>query len=846
MAGNEFAWWQGGKEAEPPLAKRARLADQQGAGEEGSETSNGPIKGYGKGRKDVVVPSKAEWVGSAPHTGRTGLDWSRLLTDQECYKGVYRATWEQCNLGDAEQQNPCMHLSCPQLTYAHLNLQGLGDVDAQIVALLRIYREEALQLAVSLAAGQLCSVWIYEFAYSHQAVPPLYRYLEAELLGTVPYLPLPDLFQAYIAGYNQYRGEDSLFLGFNRYPGTLILPPGYMNLLTLTPNLTIWQLLINHLAGCKLIQPSERVFQVFHSQNHYSFLLSTPTGSFFYSDGSFFPTREEVLLPNLWFNQVAWPESRTFPYALTLPVVLTLIDKLILQLIGEESDGRIRKYDLQKPQIREKYCHSENCEFLASRLKSLGTAYCPAQPLVPLPPIPYSVDYTLVPTHSVAVRMLYDFIGKGLGYGMDCPLATPLFRFAPVLQNEDSPYIVTVLANAAVIGGSLDQVADALGRDESYFSVKPYAVFLFRWETKVAQASRVSNRDWEALKDTLNLPDSSGKQQLLELYAPSSLTVLIAVLNQASKHAVEAANLLPRRLNRLFSMQTEVLDLWSLEDGGAIMNLFTVGNAVDVAGKYKIGYSVEEGALHLFADFLAGLSSGRIEGSVQTRIEEVVREGVEKQGLEGEDLLLYSERTIGSHYLPSIVQVVARYGRFTPVHTTPRPAFPKELFPVQGKDLATMSDSQLTIWSFIEHLCKHKPSTRKLLICGSAEGNSTGFAYFLAKHFRVYWKVGPCPAARNQQSTIPQSTELVVIDERNLQANDFSWAQASSVPVLILTSQKEEVICKMSSNRVVWGQSEWEVVSLAGKKVRFGEVERVEEMPGELVYGGIQAAKRQL
>lgn len=831
MAGNSDSWRRRGRDAEPEMDKRPRLADQQGGGE-AYETVNGPIKANGKGRKDIVIPGKAEWIGNASFLGRTGVDWSIVARDRKCYNDVYRPRWEDCDYSEG-QHGYCEQLSCSKLTSDDLTLKRIGDFDPQTAALVRQYREEALQLAISLASGQLCSVWLYDFAYSHRTVHSIYRYMEVELLGAVPFLPLPDLFQTYLEDYGQFEQQDGKFLGFNRYPNTLVLPPGYMHLLNMTPNLTTWQLVTNHLAGCKLIQPCEWVFQVFGTAEHYAYLLSTPNGSCLYSDGECLPARMEILLPNLWFNEETKTESWIFPFPLTLEVVLTLIDKHILELIGEKSDGYIRKYDNIKAEIREKYCHSENCKALSQRLKALGTAYCPPSPQIPLPAIPYTPEYCLIPTPNTALRMLYVSTVKGLCYGTDCPLTTPLFRFAPALQNPLSPYIVTVLVNAKLNGGTLDQAAAAMAQDDYYFSAKPYAVFLFRWEAKLVQPARTSLQIWEALTKTLNLRDLTGKSELLEQHVPSSLTVLISVLDQGSQRAFEAAKSFPNRITRLFS-HSKALDLWSLDDDGAVMNLFTAGNGQEIAEKYEVGSYVEEGSWPLFAEFRRQLHAG-VE--MQMKVEDVVREGVERRGLEGEDLLLYAERTLGSADLPVLVQIVTRYGRFTPVRPSPRPEFPQNLFP--AKDLATMSDSQMVIWSFLTQLCTHQPVQRRLILCGPVDGDLPGFAYFLAKYFRVYWRAKRCPLS------IPPRTELVVTEEWNMQPNDLSWAQSLPIPVVVLTTcDSAEVICRLnSSNRGGRGAVHWEVVALAGRRVSFGGAERVEELPRELVYPGMQGKR---
>jgi hypothetical protein len=406
---------------------------------------------------------------------------------------------------------------------------------------------------------------------------------------------------------------------------------------------------------------------------------------------------------------------------------------------------------------------------------------------------------------------------------------------------------VTILPNATLKGVSLDQAAAALALDDSYFSAKPYAVFLFQWETKGSQVSKLTNLDWELVKEVCKLQGIEEKQQLLELYAPSSIIVIVAVLDKGSNRAFDAAKIIARRINRIFSIKTEVLDLWSLEDGGSLHNLFTASNAQDIAGKYKVGISVEEGYLHLFAEFLGELNRGGIEGNMQVILDQTVKDGVERGNLAGEDLLLYAERSLGSGYRPAIVQAITLYDHFSPVQPTPRPPFPRDLFPVKPSDLAKLSDCQMSIWSFISQLVYAgnrvgNQGKRNLLICGSSPDDMTEFAYFLAKFFRVYWKSVQFPSQKPLINKI-LSADLVVIDRWSMQPSDLTLLHPNPVPVLIMTThEKEEVMSRLRSSREAPDilNSGYEVVSLTGKRTRLGDVVRVEEVPEELRYGGIR------
>ena len=812
------------RDAEPVPVKRPRVEELQ---DDVSDTASGDVKGPGRRRRDVVMPMKAEWVG-----GAQPQQWQNLFPDLEAYSGVYRPEYSEFSF-EGIQTETSNQFSCAQLSKEQLALEGVGNLAANTLNELQQYRKGAFQLAGTLASGQLYPPWVYDFAASHQTqFFQNYRYLEVALLGCVPYLPLPLDFQPYLAPYSQRMKDlDEEFLGFNRYPETLLIPPGYMDLLSQVPNLVLWQLLVNHLAGCHLLaHPFKYVFQVLSQDHHYSVLFCTPEGAYLYHDAAYCPVRGAVLLPNLWFHQDTWTTNCLVPCPLTLHTVFTLIDLIILGYLQEEPDGRIRKYDGKIPTIRPAYEHLATCKQLVIRLQGLyGSVMHEPERRVPLCPVRLKESYGLIDDGSSLVGALYRCLVRGLCYGTDCPLSTPLFRLTPVLDNHRSPYIVTVLVNSVPKHIKLSQVAANLMSDGA-FAVPQHAIFVFRWETKATNRT-VAKADWDAIRTKLKIPDLENKQQYLNLYAPANITVIVIYSEEAGKQAFDKARHLKKWLRTEFTLENEAVDLWSLDDGGSPLNLFTAYNARDVAGKYTCGWEVQPHYCHLFADFVGELCRDKLDPRVLAVVERVVKEGVHMHHLQGEDLLIYAESICGSAVSPAVIQAITRYDHFTALRPAQNPGIPTEIVPCKSEHFAVMTDSQMVIWAFVTRIVgAQQPS--HLVICSSGQTHTKELTHFLAKHLNVYWK----PA---KNSSLPSNTQLVVVEDWVPQQNDLVWLRDAAASVLLLATQEVgQVLAKLSKGQDLWEtmKTRVQVVELTGKQIVWGEAVRVDEVPEVLRY----------
>lgn len=668
------------------------------------------------------------------------------------------------------------------------NIMKPRDLDRYDLPRVASYRQRVVTIAEHLASNQYLETWFYKLSADRKGIPchvtipeMIYEY---EICFSVDKLRLPTMCIPIIQEYNENTEEammkiDKLFISFNFYPNTTLIPPFIgKHLREKCSSLVEFQLCLNQWAGFRVFDPDSlrviqvnidgpRGFQIMYSSRNVNKEIGTGTDSF------------HIIPPIVFFNQDMCIRS-TVDQGFFREKPVAKIFSMVQDLIAEDDPNMPKHFQFQQQSAPRDCRMIHIAKITANRLKEMGTTKFNAASHIELPPIntthaTWNMDFQGDTVILDSIHYLY----QALHSCSNSELSLPIFRWC-----NTGRHFGIITANAEPIR-QLKEIAFDMISKVAFPLHDTMGCFIYHWQCKSDPIQSLSDSQKRQVLNSRPPNSPLHNNAYFLTHAPRTVTIIIIpVANDLDETA------LPYIKNSLYDQMREnfefkIMDLFEIthiDDCGTIQNIFTSAAAKKVNAIYKTEHYIVPKYHEFFIDYLTALTRTDGEANLSQKISATVAEGSNK-GFSGKDLLSYVESIFGTMNRDTIISSIRTQESMTADLVVEKPKIPLDLLTYDAEKERTYDNNQISIYKFVKNIAQNladRKATllndkRNLLICGPPKTRKTSFGLFLDKYFKCFWKGVGMAGSHEFWQKVPSDTEIIIMDEWEPQSSDFNW-----------------------------------------------------------------------